>query len=85
MAVGVSGEAGELLDGIKKASIYNKPLDRQNIVEELGDIEFYLEGIRQGAGITRQETIDANIEKLKARYSAGTYSNKAAQERADKA
>lgn len=38
MAVGVSGEAGELLDAIKKATIYNKPLDVENMIEELGDI-----------------------------------------------
>ena len=64
MAVGVSGEAGELLDAVKKAVIYRKPLDCENVVEELGDIEFYLEGLRQGLGITREETIAANIEKL---------------------
>ena len=27
MAVGISGEAGELLDAVKKSVIYNKPLD----------------------------------------------------------
>ena len=41
MAIGVSGEAGELLDTIKKFAIYQKPLDFTNLVEELGDIEFY--------------------------------------------
>lgn len=84
MAVGVSGEAGELLDAIKKGAIYNKPLNRENIIEELGDIEFYMEGLRQGLGITREETIEANIAKLGVRYSSGTYSDKQAQERADK-
>jgi len=83
MAVGVSGEAGELLDAVKKFTVYNKPLDRLNVVEELGDLEFYMEGVRQSLGITRQETIDGNIEKLGKRYAAG-YSDKAAQERADK-
>lgn len=83
MAVGVSGEAGELLDAIKKAVIYNKPLDRENVIEELGDLEFYMEGLRQGLGITRNETIQANIAKLGKRYSQG-YSDKAAQDRADK-
>jgi len=83
MAVGVSGEAGELLDAIKKAVIYRKPLDRENVIEELGDLEFYMEGLRQGLGITREETLDANIAKLGVRYSAG-YSDKAAQDRADK-
>lgn len=84
MTVGASGEAGELLDAIKKWVIYQKPLDRANVVEELGDIEFYLQGLRQGLGITRQETIDANIAKLSKRYHTGGYTDAQAQERADK-
>jgi len=84
MAVGVSGEAGELLDAIKKYVIYNKELDRKNVVEELGDIEFYLRGLRNELGITREETLKANIEKLNIRYSGGTYSDLDAQTRADK-
>lgn len=84
MAVGISGESGELLDAIKKAAIYRKPIDRANVIEELGDLEFYMEGLRQGLGITREETIEANIAKLSKRYSSGSYSDKHAQERADK-
>lgn len=85
MAVGISGEAGELLDAIKKMAVYNKPLDRVNVVEELGDIEFYLEGLRSGLGITRAETLAANVDKLSVRYKGLQYSDQAAQERADKA
>jgi NTP pyrophosphatase (non-canonical NTP hydrolase) len=84
MAIGISGEAGELLDAIKKAVIYNKPLDRENVIEELGDLEFYMEGLRQGLGITREETLEANINKLSKRYHKLTYSDDQAQKRADK-
>jgi NTP pyrophosphatase (non-canonical NTP hydrolase) len=84
MILGVSGEAGELLDTIKKSVIYRKPLDLNNIVEELGDIEFYLEGLRQALGIDRAKTLDANIAKLSIRYSKLTYENDAAIKRADK-
>lgn len=84
MAVGVSGEAGELLDAVKKAAIYAKLIDRENVIEELGDLEFYMEGLRQGLGITREETIAHNIAKLSKRYASGSYSNQQAQERADK-
>lgn len=83
MAVGISGEAGELLDAVKKYAIYVKPLDRENVVEELGDLEFYMEGLRQGLGILRQETLDHNISKLFVRYGK-QYSNAAAIARADK-
>lgn len=85
MAVGISGEAGELLDAIKKYVVYEKPLDRDNVVEELGDLEFYMEGLRASLGITRQETLEHCQRKLAKRYSAGSYSNQAAKDRADKA
>jgi len=84
MAVGIAGEAGELLDAIKKNCIYQKPLDFENIIEELGDIEFYLEGLRQALGIDRQQTLDANIVKLGKRYENHKYTNEQAQDRADK-
>lgn len=85
MIMGVSGEVGELLDAIKKSVIYNKPLDMENIVEELGDIEFYLQGLRQGLRINRADTLGANIQKLSVRYPNFSYSDQSAQSRADKA
>lgn len=84
MAVGVSGEAGELLDAVKKTAIYGKPLDHKNMVEELGDLEFYMSRIRQIIGVTRDEVLEQNYDKLSKRYSAGKYSNEQAQYRADK-
>lgn len=83
-AIGVAGEGGELLDAIKRHVIYNKPLDMANVLEELGDIEFFLEQLRQRVGITREEALAANIAKLSVRYNGLKYSDKAAQERIDK-
>ena len=85
MAVGVSGEAGELLDAVKKATIYRKPLDLPNVVEELGDLEFYMEGLRAALGISREDCLRANTAKLGKRYAAKTYSDQQAADRADKA
>ena len=84
MAIGLSGEVGELQDALKKHVIYDKKLDVTNVIEELGDIEFYLEGLRQSLGVTREVTLQANITKLAKRYSEGKYSNEAAVARADK-
>jgi len=84
MAVGISGEAGELLDAIKKHVIYNKPLDLQNVIEELGDLEFYMEGLRHALFLSRDETLGQNIAKLSKRYEGFRYSDQAAQTRADK-
>lgn len=81
--IGICGEAGELLDAIKKVTIYRKPIDLENVIEELGDIEFYMELLRASLGITRLETIRANIDKLNKRYGE-SYSDQAAQDRADK-
>lgn len=86
-ATGFAGEALECLDAVKKFVVYNKDMDRANIIEELGDAEFYMEGIRAALGVTREEVLAANIHKLstgpKARYKSG-YSDAAAQARADK-
>jgi NTP pyrophosphatase (non-canonical NTP hydrolase) len=84
MAVGVSGEAGELLDAVKKHCVYQKPLDFENVKEEAGDILFYLTGLLNDMGITLNECIEANREKLSKRYPNKCYSNAAAIARADK-
>lgn len=82
-AIGISGEAGELLDAVKKHVFYNKPLDVNNVIEELGDIEFYCSTLRQQIETSRDEILIANHQKLKHRYPEG-YSDAAAIARADK-
>lgn len=84
MAVGISGEAGEILDAIKKHTIYQKSLDVANVVEELGDLEFFMEGLRAAIGVSRDEVLAKNMNKLSVRYHKGLYSNEQAQARADK-
>lgn len=81
---GVVTEAGELMDACKKAVVYGQELDVENVVEELGDLEFYLEQIRQRLGIKRSETLLHNVNKLSRRYPSQNYSDKNAEERADK-
>lgn len=83
MAIGISGEAGELLDAVKKHVIYGKPLNRENVIEELGDIEFFLAGIRNTLGVPREFIIESNIAKLRKRYPV-SYTDAAAIARADK-
>lgn len=85
MATGIAGEAGELLDAIKKSVIYGKELDMENVVEELGDLEFYMEGLRQALFLLREQTLEYNIDKLSTRYAGLQYTDSAAIDRADKA
>ena len=84
-AVGISGEAGELLDAVKKNWVYNKELDSENVKEELGDLMFYITAMMLLQGIALHEVLHANAEKLEKRYAGLQYTDAAAQERADKA
>lgn len=77
-------EAANLFDAVKKHVIYNKELDIKAIETALAGIENCLNSVRHHSEITREETIQSNLDKLNKRYANG-YSDKAAQERADKA
>jgi len=81
--MGVATEAGELLGALKKSFAYNQTVDYENIIEEIGDIEFYLTMIRNAMQLGRGEVLEANMKKLTERYPEG-YSDQAAKERADK-
>lgn len=59
MAVGVAGEAGELLEAT------GIPSNRKHVIEELGDYEFYMEGLRQGYHIDRPEVIELITQQHK--------------------
>jgi NTP pyrophosphatase (non-canonical NTP hydrolase) len=83
-AMGIASEAGEIVDAIKKATIYRKKIDRENVVEELGDMEFFLEDLRQRMSITREETLRHNYNKLMLKRYPNGYSDEAAAARADK-
>lgn len=81
---GVSGEAGELLDAVKKHIFYGKELDRANIVEELGDILFYVAMACNAMNLTIEDIIKSNVEKLSKRYPSGFFSEEQARQRLDK-
>lgn len=82
-AVGIAGEAGELLDAIKKTWVYNKPLDEGNVIEELGDLMFYIQAMALVQGVSLAYVMAENTQKLLTRYPTG-YTDAAAQARVDK-
>lgn len=82
-AVGCSTEAGEFLDAAKKYWVYNKPLDRANAKEEIGDMLFYIFAGMNVLGFTLEDVLAANYAKLIVRYPTG-YSDALAQARLDK-
>ena len=61
-ATGVAGETTEILEAAISA-VVTGTLDRANMIEELGDMEFYLEQVRQNRGITRDEVMAHDGEK----------------------
>ncbi len=83
----LAAAAGKLLDRVKKVVIYKKPVGDLllPIRDALAEIEQFMHRIRTDMGITRSETITGNIAKLSVRYAGLSYSDSAAQERADKA
>lgn len=69
--MGLNGEAGEVIDHVKKVCFQGHELDRAHLVEELGDVAWYLAVCAEALGVTLEEVLQANIDKLKARYPEG--------------
>ena len=67
-AIGMATEAGELLDAVKKALFYNKPLDKTNLIEECGDILWYMAAVLKECGVTVDDCMERNIAKLEKRF-----------------
>ena len=66
--VGISTEAGELLDQWKKHVFYGKGLDVQNVREEIGDLCWYIALVTKALKLDFDEILAGNIRKLEARY-----------------
>ncbi len=67
-AMGISTEANEILDAVKKTLFYGKPLDKVNLKEEIGDCFWYLALLASELDVSFEEVMETNIAKLKARY-----------------
>ncbi len=68
-SIGLSTESAELLDAVKKMLFYGKPLDTVNVLEEIGDICWYLAILCDALNIDlEKDVLDKNIAKLKSRY-----------------
>lgn len=69
--LGLAGEAGEVIELIKKHCFHGKPLDRENLRKELGDVLWYISAICTEVGLELSDVAEANIDKLFARYPNG--------------
>lgn len=66
--IGMSTEAGEFLDAIKKSAFYGKEIDKTNLIEEAGDILWYMAIFCAACEVSFEDLMYVNIQKLKKRY-----------------
>lgn len=67
-AMGLCTETGELQDALKRWIFYGKDVDRVNIVEECGDLLWYIAEVLNALGLSMENVMQRNIGKLSARY-----------------
>ena len=85
-AVGMSAEAGEFTEIVKKIIFQGKPVNEENLFHmkrELGDIMWYVAQACMGLNVSLDEVIEMNVDKLKARYPGGEFDVHHSEKRVD--
>jgi NTP pyrophosphatase (non-canonical NTP hydrolase) len=75
-AFGMSAEAGEFTEVVKKIFLQGKPYTEENVFHmkrELGDLCWYLAQACMSLNTNFDEILQMNYEKLSARYPEGTF------------
>jgi len=70
-ALGIAGEAGEVVDLVKKHVYHGHPEDRGQLAEELGDVLWYVAVLAASQGLSLRQVALLNLEKLEKRYPGG--------------
>lgn len=81
-AMGLSGEAGETTDYLKKFIHHNHEIEEQKVLEEIGDVLHYAAGLCSLMGLNLEDAATSNIDKLRKRYPQG-FSTDASIKRVD--
>lgn len=79
-ALGLTGEAGEVADLIKKAIFHGHELDKDALKKEMGDVMWYMALLCHALGIQLSTVMAENIKKLERRYKNG-FSEEASRNR----
>lgn len=66
--LGLNGEAGEVADLVKKSQYVGRTLNVNQLLDELGDVLWYLTYAAGYHGFTIEELASLNMEKLSARH-----------------
>lgn len=75
-AAGLSAEAGEFQEIVKKIMFQGKPYDDANVFHmkrELGDVMWYFAQACMALNLDPYEIVDENIRKLESRYPGGKF------------
>ena len=75
-SIGLTAEAGELIEIVKKMLFQGKPLTEENLFHmkrELGDIMWYWINTCRALQLDPNEVIAENVRKLEARYPGGKF------------
>lgn len=70
-AMGLAGEAGEVVDALKKQVLHGHGLNTEQIVKELGDVLWYVAALCTVLDVDLDRVMRANLAKLQARYPQG--------------
>ena len=70
--VALCGEAGELANKVKKFWRGDGPLNREDMLGELGDILWYTAYIAAALDMTLEDVARHNLAKIRARAATGT-------------
>ena len=81
-AMGLAGEAGEVVNYLKKVCFHGHELDKNKLAEELGDCLWYIATLANTVELWLDFIADANIRKLQERYPEG-FSEERSKERAE--
>lgn len=68
---GLNGEAGEVIDVLKKYEFQGHKFDRDKFVDELGDVAWYLALACTALNVNLSTVLTRNIDKLRERYPDG--------------
>ena len=69
--LGLTGEAGECSDIVKKHLFQGHEPDHDHLKEEIGDCLWYIAEVATGLGLSLDEVAKNNIHKLRQRYPNG--------------
>jgi len=69
--MGLCGESGEVIDLLKKHLSQGHDLNREKMIEEIGDVAWYIAEIAYALNVDLETVFTKNIEKLKKRYPEG--------------